>query len=227
MSDINYDGMQICGVSNLLGAGENCKWREKTVTWTVVGQLPNVSASDLVEAYKLAWSYWENVCDIKAQYVQSASQAMVVMGSGRIDGSGKVLAWSEMPCGNHPNQLKQKYDTTENWVIRDRPPRNRIDIVRVACHEIGHVIGIPHIGVGNLMAPTYSQRIRDPQAGDISEAVGRYGRPLPTPEPEPTPDPTPEPDGGFSWWGLLFKILVAIFTSLVSAKDKMIKMFKK
>ncbi|NIQ12984.1 MAG: matrixin family metalloprotease, partial [Candidatus Dadabacteria bacterium] len=89
--------------------------------------------------------------------------------------------------------LEQKYDTTENWVVLNHPPSNRIDIVRVACHEIGHVIGIPHIGAGNLMAPHYSQQIRDPQAGDISEAVSRYGRPLPTPEPEPTPDPTPEP----------------------------------
>ena len=57
--------------------------------------------------------------------------------------------------------------------------------------ELGHAIGISHIGPGNLMAPTYSSTINKPQSGDIQEAIARYGPPRVQPsEPDPTDDET-------------------------------------
>jgi len=196
----DHDEFRFCGNPDYMGASGSCKWHQKEITWTITGQVPGISPPQLKDAYELAWSYWAEVCDLKPRYVSSTSQAMVVMDSGRIDGPGKTLAWSEMPCGR-VNSLDQKYDTTEKWIIAENP-RNGIDMVRVAAHEIGHAIGIPHISNGNLMAPTYNRNVRKPQAGDIDEAVFRYGKPKVDPvDPKPKPNP---------WSEILAKFIEAI-----------------
>jgi hypothetical protein len=53
-------------------------------------------------------------------------------------------------------------------------------------HEIGHAIGLDHLSRGNIMQPTAAGDIVRPMAGDIEQAVLRYGQPGPKP---------PQPDG--------------------------------
>lgn len=92
------------------------------------------------------------------------------------------------------NVKHQRFDHMETWcyVSGTAVPRDmRIDLGRVACHELGHVLGIPHIQAGNLMQPTYSYSIWTPQAGDIAEAQGRYGKPVNAPPTPPPPPPVP------------------------------------
>jgi hypothetical protein len=168
-----------------------CKWPSPNVRWTIIG-IPGTLAFEAVKAaYTLAWSQWADVCVLRPEYVGPTQPADVLMGAGLIDQPGQVLAWSEMPCGAH-GPLRQMFDTAENWTIAENPVGNSIDLVRVACHEIGHALGIPHITDGNLMAPIYSPSIRKPKAGDILEAVQRYGRPQP---PGPPAPPVPLPPG--------------------------------
>ncbi len=166
-----------CGVVERLDETDRvCRWPDRRVTWTVVGRLPHVSDGDQKDAFAQAWSYWSAVCGIEPLYTANARTAHVLMGAGGIDRAGGTLAWSEMPCGA-ARQLQQKYDTQETWVLAEHPGRRQIDLVRVAAHEIGHVLGIPHLTAGALMAPAYSPAIRRPQDADIREAVRRYGPP--------------------------------------------------
>lgn len=232
---MDYDGMPFCGTPTVFGASaSNCKWNTNKITWTVTGYVPGLSPEQIIDAYKTAFSYWEEVCNIHATYTTDPSQAMVVMGAGKIDGPNGTLAWSEMPCGN-ARKLNQKYDTGESWCVSEQPS-SCLDLVRVACHEIGHALGIQHISNGNLLAPTYSNRIRRPQLGDIAEAQARYGKPQPLPQPpddsgppevpddptDPTPTPVPVPVPGFDWWGLIKKILEALIKAWVNTKQKLI-----
>lgn len=184
---MNYDGVNLCGTDDTAAAaGAMCKWPSLNVTWTIVADLPGFARESFKNAAALAWLWWSEVCGIRPSYVDSPQFANVLMGVQTI-GPGNVLADSELPCGVTMNsQLRQRYDTAEAWVVSENPPPNRIDLVRVICHELGHVIGIPHIGTGNLMAPVYSLAIRKPVSGDIAEAVARYG--LPT-SPPPAPPP--------------------------------------
>lgn len=192
-----------CGVVEHIRTHEGvCKWPTPQVTWTITGSLkPRVSDGDQKAAYGMAWDYWMACCGIEAKYTTNRKTANVLMGSGPIDGSGSTLAWSHLPCGN-ALQLEQKYGTAETWVLSDNPNRYEIDLVRVAAHEIGHVIGIPHLSDnGALLAPMYNPKVRGPQASDIAEAVKRYG----PPKQEPPSPPVP-PAGDWIDSGLGFKL---------------------
>lgn len=187
---------RFCGVPDnfRLGAQQDCSWSRKVaddLTWTITGWLDEFSREKLRAIYTEAWKYWSDVCNITPRYVSQVNQAWVRMGSGHIDNSAGTLAWSELPCGSD-RALTQKYDTGEHWVDSDRPTRNTIDLVRVAAHEIGHVIGLNHGAEGTLLAPTYSTRIRKPQAGDIARVQKIYGKP----KTKPADPPTQPPAGG-------------------------------
>lgn len=190
--------LHFCGVpeSVLAVASANlAKWPFSRLTWTVTDPLPGLSNEDWQEAYRLAVSYWADVCGLTFEYTSNARTANILATAGRIDGPSGTLAWSELPNGSG-RQLTQKYDTGEKkWTINETPRGGELDIVRVVCHEVGHAIGLPHISAGNLLAPTYSASVRRPQTGDIAEAVRRYGRRV-TPTPLPTPAPPPAIPGG-------------------------------
>lgn len=198
VTERHLNAFRFCGLPDRMDMqAQLCKWPHKKITWNITGQLPSLSAADQKAAYHLAWSYWAEVCDIQPEYSSDPRTANVLMGAGRIDQQGGTLAWSELPCGNVSStaQLDQLYGTEEPYGVFDigEPSQGRIDIVRVCCHECGHVIGIPHIATGNLLAPIYSTSIRKPRDGDKAEAVQRYGPPVVVP-PTPTPTPTPPLD---------------------------------
>lgn len=168
------------------------RWGIRSLTWSLVGSIPGLSNEDAKAAFAEAWTGWTNAANLTATYTANAKTANIIKTVGGIDRSGGTLAWSELPNGND-GQLTQKYDAHERWIIAENPPSASIDLVRVARHELGHALGISHIGGNNLLAPTYSSRIRGLQAGDVAEIVKRYGArqaPPPTPGIPPTVPPT-------------------------------------
>lgn len=187
---------RFCAQPDIMQANAQvCKWPTKNVTWSVLATPPGLEQQAVVEAYTEAFSRWKAVCGINPQYQPGNGQAMIVMGIRAIDGSFGVLAESELPCGN-ARQCRQWYDSGEQWAIFDGkgPGGRKIDITRVATHELGHAFGMDHIGTGNLLAPVYSESIWTPQAGDIQQMQGRYGPPASIPDPPPPP-----PAGGSAY----------------------------
>lgn len=189
-----------CGCPDIMKAGTSlCKWPMNTVSYFVASTPNGISADDAKQAYRRAWDSWEKVCGLKAVEVTSAKLANVVMQTGRgqragFDGPMGVLAWSQLPCGaSKTTQLVQQYDLDEKWGISTSG--GAILLENVACHEIGHAIGLDHIkaNLGTaLMNPIYSPNVPRPLPLDIAEVVERYGQPSPkTPDPTPTPTPTP------------------------------------
>lgn len=181
----------ICGVEDHLEAEASInRWPDPAVKWHIVnpGAFGGLAADQVLAAIRWAWAQWAAVCGIKPEQAASAAEAHVVIECRTIDRAGGTLAWSELADGTE-RQKGQRYDASEAWVsqLGASVPSTRIDLGRVACHEIGHVLGIPHLGNGNLMQPLYDIRIWTPQAGDIAEAVARYGPSLPSTPPAPPP----------------------------------------
>lgn len=182
-------GLRICKGPERMTGSQVCKWGKHDLKWHFSGRLPGLSDDEAKEAFRLATKYWEAVCDLRFQYVSQPGAADLLLQAGAIDTAGGTLAWQELPCGRD-SQKDGMYDTRDTWTAAESPQRGRIDLVRVAAHELGHGIGIPHIASGNLLQPTYDLRIRRPQSGDIKEAQKRYGAPKDQPDPtEPPIDP--------------------------------------
>lgn len=175
-----------CGLPDMM-SDQMCAWPQKKVTYLPRLQLPAIDEAEMLRAFDTACQQWNAVCGIQLTRV-GGKPANIVADSGtgqqnNLDGRGGTLAWSYLPCGQNANgSLQQMYDTGEAWSFNM--------LVAVACHEVGHAIGLSHLTAGNLLAPYYNAAITKPQAGDIAEAVKRYGPPSPA-VPPVTPGAAP------------------------------------
>ena len=180
-----------CAHADVMASTTLCKWPVSKVTWSQKVSLATLPGELLAPIYTRAWAAWADVCGIEPDQVLPGIPANVeaMSGSGKkysLDGPGGVLAWSQLPCGaSAGTRLSQVFDSSEQW--------DADMFLAVATHEIGHAIGIPHLGAGTLMNPYYTPGITAPTAGDIAEAVKRYGPPKPAAAPAPVPAPAPTP----------------------------------
>lgn len=186
---------RFCGLPDVMPlAAEINRWPNPKIYWGFAEKWP-VDMATVQAAIEWACRQWELVCGVEFIYCDQSfppeSQSRMLIECKRIDGPGGTLAWSEL-ANNKSGQKTQRYDAGESaWVNSESPRQFEIDLARVACHEIGHFIGIPHIRAGNLLQPTYDVRIRTPQAGDIQEAQSRYGPPKKVTPPPADPPPSP------------------------------------
>lgn len=195
--------MRICGVRDNLGNAE-CLWPaplNKDLGIYCSGDSFVEEAVSLVIDPRGEGLSWNQACGTNLYLSTNPKTAKLVIATGKIDGPQGTLAWCELPCGfteRFWKALKALRDSSEMWVIAKNPPSGKIDIVRTLGHEIGHFLGIPHIGEGNLMAAMYSNAIRWLREDDIAQGRLRYGLPfVPDPNPDP-PNPGPvKPDPGF------------------------------
>ena len=137
---------------------------------------------------------WADVANLDFTLEITPHRRHITVTNGRIDGPSGTLAWSELP--NASNHVLQKYDSNEQWVLSSNPPSNKIDLLAVMVHELGHALGLSHApatqAATNIMAPFYNPSIREPLSGDIDRIQNLYGKP--TIEPNPPQPPEPEPN---------------------------------
>ncbi len=177
---INYEGSRYHGghdhnhPENVESNG--VRWPTKQlpywVDYSTVSQLRPAVTNDAVSgAFKQAWNWWAEALDIEPQEVADRSQALVTIRFERMDGPNGVLAESYLADGTL-RPKSQRYDASERWTVG--PPANGLlSLPTVACHELGHVLGLGHDDptAPAVMRPVYSASLPREQVRDIDRMV--------------------------------------------------------
>lgn len=191
-----------CGLPDTLEARDALnRWAKNHLRYFIEG-VPRgngLTTTEASGAIARAFGSWSQVCGLTFERVELPSNAEIIIGVGRgsrsgFDGSSGTLAWAELPpIDGFKGRLTMRFDLDENFVTV--PKSQGILLQNVACHEIGHLLGLNHTNVnGSLMLPTYSPMLAAPQSDDIRRAQTRYGQPKRVePAPAPAPGPTPSP----------------------------------
>ena len=177
------DGYRLGGVMNRwdqsLATGQG-------ITYAVQRYTTGLSHDDQDDLLEVAFGQWTDICGIKFNRVRRIGDANIVISASASarEEFGQpfgVLAWCELPQGNKfAGQVRLKFDDAEKWASRVETPTD-ILYLNVACHEIGHGIGLDHDpdtrpAAIALMDPIYAEDISRPMAHyDIPQAIERYG----------------------------------------------------
>ena len=189
-----------CSMMDNLAEDSNAlaKWGSNHLNYCILQRDSDMSAGDWDAAIAQALANWSAVANLTFTQVPNVNDAQIVLSLGRgsrdqFDGPSGVLAWCELPStSNFSGQLQNKYDQDENWLYNN-PAGHGIYLVNVACHELGHGLGLTHSQISSaLMAPFYNPSTSKPQANDdIPRMVARYGSPVNTPAPPVVPPSVP------------------------------------
>lgn len=172
----NYEGAAYHGDGPEHVESNGRPWPTKKLTWYVdydsaAGLRPALSKDAISGAFRQAWGWWAEGLDIEPVEVSDPAQALVRIKFDRMDGPSGVLAESYLADGTLTPKT-QRYDVSERWT--PGPPANGLlSLPTVACHEIGHVLGLSHDDptAPAVMRPMYTAAIPREQARDYARLV--------------------------------------------------------
>lgn len=190
---MNDDIINFCGLKANLVLDLETPARLPRCRWFLVNSLPRWQRDDVRAALVDALGCWTLIADVTVEESRSEDLADLLIRCIGLDGAYGVLADCELPG---PRVQHMRLDTSEQWTVRlgQDVPRGLIDLNRVVRHEAGHYWGMGHAPQGsrNLMAPTYSAGIWEPQGWEVDQMQKAYGLPRATPtKPEPPPPGNP------------------------------------
>lgn len=155
------------------------EWKARGITYRVVLSPPDVSTKEMETIVGLAFHKWTMFCNVTAVRALdgTAADVMFTAAAGHqsnFDGPGGALVTVE--ALHDVRRIVVAFDADETWAVH--PSQRGIQIDAVACHAVGHVLGLDHTDAQDaLMTPYYNALVNSPQLSDdlhrLKELFGR------------------------------------------------------
>ena len=177
------EGKPRCGVKGFPNAAKffKDKWGKNHLTYYMDSRDSNDMTAEVWDGeFKLAFDAWSEITPLTFEKADSGSNVDILIGVSRrrrssFGRSGGVLAWAQMPNGrNYDGQLWTMFDLAEYWVVPEGD--SGIILRSVACHEIGHLLGLDHSNDKNALMYPYINDALKPRDDDIIKIQKLYGK---------------------------------------------------
>lgn len=197
------------------------------IFWHLADTTPDMEGAQVIKAFNRAFAEWAPFLNpILFTSTSEKEKANILINfaeEGDADlpesfGGDEVLAYAYFPIDNYSEIW---FDESERW--GSMSSSTRIDLYKVAVHELGHSLGIGHTKEPrDIMQAFYDPDTMVEITGDSSAAIQTlYGEfqkeldalPPPTP-PAPESPPSDAPPVPMSWW--VWAVIAAIMLAVVA-----------
>ncbi len=165
------------------------KWNKELVTYAVLKGTDDINAKNILrKAVGLSFSTWGAEIPIKFRRVKLSSNPDIILqfqNDPNVDSYLKskpnVLAYAYYP-GTSKQGVIVFNDYKYNWGKNDRWLKGKHiwNVNHVACHEIGHSIGLSHDTIhptsNDMLDAYYNGDVFDLSVNDIKRIVKKYGK---------------------------------------------------
>jgi len=173
---------RLCGVGSLTSTAQifKDKWGKRHLTYYMNGRDTGEMKADVWDnEFRLAFDSWSEVTPITFERSDNFNNSNIIItvsrrkrsGYGR---SGGILASAQLPHRRNFNgTLWTTFDLAEHWTL----PNNDDGIIlrSVACHEIGHLLGLDHSKDEDALMYPYINDALKPRKDDIARIQKLYG----------------------------------------------------
>ncbi|VDM09791.1 unnamed protein product [Wuchereria bancrofti] len=140
------------------------KWEKNDLTYSIESLTNELSESEVRDALKKAFDTWSAVTRITLNEISKKADITVAFARRMhndpwpFDGEGGILAHATLPSSGILH-----FDSDEKWVYMNSKAISRYDttdVLQVAIHEIGHVLGLEHSADSDsIMLPFYRDTV--------------------------------------------------------------------
>tara|TARA_R110000824_G_scaffold9415_3_gene42086 strand:+ start:3595 stop:4245 length:651 start_codon:yes stop_codon:yes gene_type:complete len=176
-----------CGVKDnmqaLSGVFRKNHWGRQHLRYYMAGRDTVDMESDAWDKeFSLAFDAWSEITPLTFEQVDVGREYDITISVSRrkresFGRRGGVLAWAQMPTSNkYDGHLVTKFDLAESWILPDSDKNGTI-LRSVACHEIGHLLGLDHSQDESALMYPYINNALKPRTDDINRIQKLYGQP--------------------------------------------------